>query len=239
MFSRLGSAVALAAAIALPLTSIAQACTPANRAALLILDFSDSMSAKVPSGQTRVEIARNAVEQVVTVFPPEGKLALRVYGSEAASAQMDCKDTRLLVPFAAAGDNKQAIVEAIYAVRPRGMTPIGYALEQSRQDFPTDEDDRVIVVVSDGRETCDANSCAAASKLAAEGFVIHAVGLVVDRNAALQLKCLATVSGGTYVDVPNAIELPDKLKEIFEACKIGTLVPRDVREMVAAAFNTG
>ena len=45
------------------------------------------MSAKVPSGQTRVEIARNAVEQVVTVFPPEGKLALRVYGSETPSAQ--------------------------------------------------------------------------------------------------------------------------------------------------------
>jgi Ca-activated chloride channel homolog len=239
MLSRLGSAVALAAAAALPLSSVAEACTPANRAALLVMDLSDSMSAKVPSGQTRVEIARNAVEEVVKVFPPEGKLALRVYGSETPSAQMDCRDTRLLVPFAAAGENKQAIVEAIYAVRPRGMTPIGFALEQSRQDFSIDDDDRVIVVVSDGRETCDANPCATASKLAAEGFVIHAVGLVVDRNAALQLKCLATVSGGTYVDVPNAIELPDKLKEIFEACKIGDLMPGDVRPAPASPFRTG
>ena len=239
MRSRLGSAVALAAAVALPLTSAAEACTPANRAALLVMDLSDSMSAKVPSGQTRVEIARNAVEQVVAVFPPEGKLALRVYGSDTPSAQMDCKDTRLLVPFAAAGENKQAIVDAIYSVRPRGMTPIGFALEQARQDFLVDDDDRVIVVVSDGRETCDANPCAAASKLAAEGFVIHAVGLVVDRNAALQLKCLATVSGGTYVDVPNAIELPDKLKEIFEACKISTLMPGEIRQRVSQTFAAG
>jgi Ca-activated chloride channel family protein len=239
MCSRIGAAAALAAAFAIPLAPVAEACTPANRAALLILDLSDSMTAKVPSGETRVEIARKAVEQVVAVFPPEGRLALRVYGSETPAAQMDCRDSRLLVPFAAAGENKQAIIDAIYTVRPRGMTPIAFALDQARKDFPADVEDRVIVVVSDGRETCGANPCASASALAAEGFVIHSVGLVVDRTAALQLKCLATVSGGTYLDVPNALELPDKLKELFEACKISGLRPGEAPSSPTGPFALG
>jgi Ca-activated chloride channel family protein len=225
MPSRFGATVALAAALAVPLTSLAEACTPANRSALLILDLSDSMTARVPSGQTRISVARTAVEEVVKVFPPEADLALRVYGSETPYGRMDCRDSRLLVPFAPAGENKEAIIDAIYNVRPQGMTPIAFALTEARRDFDTKNEDRVIVIVSDGRETCDSNPCAAATKLAAEGFVIHSVGLVVDRNAALQLKCLATVSGGTYLDVPNALELPEKLKEMFEPCKISSLPP--------------
>jgi Ca-activated chloride channel family protein len=225
MASRIGVTVALAAALAAPLSSLAEACTPPNQSALLILDLSDSMTARVPSGQTRISVARTAVEEVVKVFPPEAELALRVYGSDTPYGQMNCRDSRLLVPFAPAGENASAIIDAIYNVRPQGMTPIAFALEQARSDFTTKNEDRVIVVVSDGRETCDNNPCAAASKLAAEGYVIHAVGLVVERTAALQLKCLATVSGGTYLDVPNALELPQKLGELFSPCKIVSLPP--------------
>ncbi len=225
MASRIGFTVALAAALAAPLAPVAEACTPANRSALLILDLSDSMTARVPSGQTRIAVARTAVEEVVKVFPPEAELALRVYGADSPYPSMDCRDSRLLVPFAPAGENKDAIVEAIYGVRPQGMTPISFALDEAPGDFTGKNEDKIIVVVSDGRETCGTNPCASASKLAAQGYVIHSVGLVVDRNAALQLKCLATVSGGTYLDVPNALELPEKLKELFEPCKIVSLPP--------------
>jgi Ca-activated chloride channel homolog len=234
MLFRFGFAVALVAALAAPAATIAEACTPPNRAALLILDLSDSMIAKVPSGETRIDVARHAVEEVVSVYPPEGELALRVYGSDSAYPQMDCKDSRLLVPFAPASQNKQAIVDAIWGVRPQGLTPIAYALDQAGRDFPADAKDRMIVLVSDGRETCNANPCSVASDLAAKGFLIHTVGLVVERTAALQLQCIATVSGGTYVDVPNAIELPEKLKEIFQACKIAEL---DLRKLNPAAHS--
>jgi Ca-activated chloride channel homolog len=239
MRSRLGLAAALAAALAIPAISIAQACTPPNRAALLILDLSDSMIAKVPSGEARIDVARHAVEQVVAVYPPEGQLALRVYGSDSPYAQMNCKDSRLLVPFAPASQNKQAIIDAIWGVGPRGLTPIAFALDQARHDFPTDAKDRMIVLVSDGRETCSNNPCAVASDLASQGFLIHTVGLVVDRNAALQLQCIATVTGGMYVDVPNAIELPEKLKEIFQACKISEFDLRDLRRLQPSPSRAG
>jgi Ca-activated chloride channel family protein len=228
MPSRLGVGAALAAALMLPLAPVAEACVPPKQSVLLIMDFSDSMIAKVPSGETRIQVARRAVEEVVTIFPPEARLALRAYGSETPYPYMDCRDTKLLVPFATAADNKEAILDAIYAASPRGMTPISNALTEGGKDFG-DAEDRVIVVVSDGRETCGTNPCTAASDLARQGFVIHSVGLVVDRNAALQLKCLATVSGGTYLDVPNALELPQKLSDLFQACKIVDLDPRHWR----------
>jgi Ca-activated chloride channel family protein len=226
---------ALAAALPLALVPAAEACMPANRSALLIFDASSSMTAKVPSGQARIDVARRAVEDMIRIFPPEGHIALRVYGSESPFTRMNCQDTKLLVPFAPAAENAAAIVEAIWGVPAQGLTPIAYALEQARGDFPGDAEDRVIVIVSDGRETCNGNPCAVAAKLAGEGFVIHTIGFVVERTAALQLKCISTVSGGTYFDVPVAVDLPDKLKEVFQACPVSGLPPRPGATALARA----
>ncbi len=231
-----GHLIALTAAFTVPFVSFAHACTPADRAALLILDASASMTAKVPNGETRINVARRAVEGVVHIFPPEAQLALRVYGSQSPDSQHNCKDSQLVVPFAPAGDNKDAIIDAVWLTRAQGLTPIAYALDQARNDFSEDQQDRVIVVVSDGHETCSGNACKVASDLAAEGFVIHTVGFVVDLRAAAQLKCIAAVSGGTYFDVPVAVDLPDKLREVFQACQVSDAgTPRDAVEIRVAA----
>jgi len=217
-------ATAMTAALAGPLMAVAEACVPPDRAALLILDASYSMRRGVArTGTNRFNLARQAVAAVVNLFPPEGYLALRFYGSESQSIREDCLDTKLAVPFAPAAENRDAILLALADAHARGLTPIAYALQQAVSDFPGGDLDKLIIVVSDGIEACAGDPCGAAIELGALGFTIHTVGFVVNRSARAQLQCIAAVTGGTYFDVPVAVQLPDKLKEAFSACPIAFL----------------
>jgi hypothetical protein len=85
--------------------------------------------------------------------------------------------------------------------------------------WPAPLSERVIVLISDGKETCEGDPCAMAKALGAEGFTIHTVGFVVDSAARMQLQCMARVTGGTYFEAPTGPELPSLLEEAFNACK--------------------
>ena len=94
----------------------------------------------------------------------------------------------------------------------QGYTPIAYSLEQAANDFPADAKERVIVLVSDGKETCKGDPVVAAKALAGKGITVHTVGFIVDTAARGQLQAIARATGGTYFDAPVGPELPDTLK---------------------------
>jgi Ca-activated chloride channel family protein len=219
--------LALTAALAVPLVPAAHACIPPQRAALLILDASYSMLRTVPrTGITRFNFARQAVISLVDLFPDDGRLALRFYGGDSFATRNDCRDTRLAVPFGASAANRDAIKLALSAAHARGVTPIAYALEQAVGDFAGNQAlEKLIVVVTDGIESCSGDPCAAATALAAQGFVINTIGFMVDRGARQQLQCMAQVSGGFYFDVPVAVDLKDRLKDALYDCPIAGLSP--------------
>ena len=77
---------------------------------------------------------------------------------------------------------------------------------------------RVIVLVSDGKETCQGDPVVAARALAAKGITVHTVGFIVDTAARGQLQAIARATGGTYFDAPVGPELPDTLKQALNAC---------------------
>ena len=215
-------ALALTAALAVPLGGVAEACILPGRAALLVLDASYSMQKYVATTNTsRFEIARRAVAGMVELFPEDGYLALRFYGSRSDRMAQDCADTTLAVPFAPAFENRDDILLALTVTETNGLTPIARALEAAVRDFPRDNTtEKLIIVVSDGIESCNGDPCETAADLADLGFVVHTVGFVVNRATATQLRCIANATGGTYFDVPVAVELSDTLKEAFSACPI-------------------
>ena len=110
----------------------------------------------------------------------------------------------------------------------QGYTPIAYSLGQAANDFPADAKERVIVLVSDGKETCQGDPVVAAKALAAKGITVHTVGFIVDTAARGQLQAIARATGGTYFDAPVGPELPDTLKSALNACKkrVVTLPPK-------------
>jgi len=220
MLKRMGCCVLSGLGMALLVTSLsAQTCNTAARTVALILDASGSMNAKLPNGETRIAVAQRAIKGVAGYIPGQAQLSLRMYGAQSAASQKNCQDTHVAVPFAAASANASAVAAAVDGVKAQGYTPIAYALEQAANDFTADAKERVIVLVSDGKETCQGDPAVAAKALAAKGITVHTVGFIVDAAARMQLQNIARLTGGSYFDAPVGPELPDTLKSAFAACK--------------------
>ena len=216
------------AAVVLPAGALGQTCNTADRSVLLILDASGSMNARLPNGETRIAVAQRAIKGVAGFIPAQAQLSLRMYGAQSAARQKNCQDTNLAVPFGAASAAGGAITANVDGAKAQGYTPIAYSLGQAANDFPADAKERVIVLVSDGKETCQGDPVVAAKALAAKGITVHTVGFVVDTAARGQLQAIARTTGGTYFDAPVGPELPDTLKQALGACKkrVVTLPPK-------------
>jgi Mg-chelatase subunit ChlD len=212
------SLAALAASL-LPAPALAQSCNTADRSVLLILDASGSMNAKLPNGETRIAVAKRAIKGVAGFMPVQTQLSLRMYGAQSTAHQKNCQDTHLAVPFGAASAAGSAITTTVNEVKAQGYTPIAYSLGQAATDFPADAKERVIVLVSDGKETCQGDPVLAARALAAKGITVHTVGFIADTAARGQLQAIARATGGTYFDAPVGPELPDTLNQALNACK--------------------
>jgi hypothetical protein len=227
MQCKLGVVVVLLA-VCLPSVAYTQSCNTADRSVLLILDSSGSMNAKLPNGETRIAVAKRAIKGVAGFIPAQAQISMRMYGAQSAARQKNCQDTHVAVPFGPAGDSSGAITAAVDGVTAQGYTPIALSLQQAANDFPATAKERVIVLVSDGKETCQGDPLVAAKALAAKGITVHTVGFIVDTAARGQLQAIARATGGSYFDAPVGPELPDTLKSAFAACKkrVVTLPPK-------------
>lgn len=218
----------LAVAAAVPSAASSQTCNTADRTIELILDASGSMNARLPNGETRFAVAQRAIKGVASFVPAEARLSLRMYGAQSPAKAKNCQDTHLAIPFDATSANASGIASTVDGTKAQGYTPIALSLQQAADDFPADAKERVIVLVSDGKETCQGDPALAAKALAAKGITVHTVGFIVDSAARMQLQNIARATGGSYFDAPVGPELPETLKSAFNACKkrVVTLPPK-------------
>ena len=206
----------LAGAVA---SSRTAAAAPPGRAVELILDASGSMNGRLADGTPRIDAARTALGTLLAELPADTVIALRVYGADSPREKHDCADTRLAVPFGAAGAVKTKVVAAARGLKAQGYTPITRVLELAAADFPADGGERVIVLVSDGRETCEGDPCATAQALARAKVrtLIHTVGFGADEAALAQLRCISSVTGGRHFGAGDAAGLAAVLAEAVAA----------------------
>jgi von Willebrand factor type A domain len=210
---------ALLAGVAILTFVAAPADAQEGRSIALILDASGSMNAKLASGQTRIEAAKAAVAAFVDKLDPKTRLSYRVYGHQSPTKDKNCKDSELLVDFGAAGANKNAILAKTKDVKAQGYTPITHVIQLAAADVAKEPGARAVVLVSDGKETCEGDPCAAAKALADADakLVIHTIGFNVDAAARFQLQCIAKVARGTYSDAAGAADLGARLGEVAAA----------------------
>ncbi|MGH6767935.1 MAG: hypothetical protein ACRECO_02820 [Xanthobacteraceae bacterium] len=177
------------------------------------------MNARLAGGGTRIDAAKAAVAAFVGKLDPAIRIGYRVYGHQSPTKARNCKDTELLVGFGPAAANRDAILAKTKGVRARGYTPITYVIQLAAADIGKEPGARTIVLVSDGKETCAGDPCAAAKALAAADarLVIHTIGFNVDAAARYQLQCVARVARGTYSDATGAADLGASLGKVAAA----------------------
>jgi hypothetical protein len=172
---------------------------------LIILDTSSSMADSFENS-TKIAVAKQVLEDVVADLPDNMDVGLRIFGG--------CEYSQLLRPIETL--DKTALKAQIGSIETGGPTPIAYTLEQAKTDFANVSGTKLILLVSDGMETCKGDPVAAAKALLAAGYKmrIDVVGFDVAGQPAAreQLQEIAKVTNGTFYSAQSSQELRAALK---------------------------
>lgn len=184
---------------------------PGRGAVEVILDASGSMLQRL-EGIRRIELARQALLELVEGAIPAGTpFALRVFGHREADA---CR-TDLEIPLAplepAAAAQRIRAVEAMNLAK----TPIADSLRRVGEDLAGVEGPRLVVLVTDGEETCSGDPAAAIRALSEGGtrVEVNIVGFAIEELMLReQFEKWAELGGGRYLDATDGDGLRDAMR---------------------------
>lgn len=190
---------------------------------ILVLDASGSMWGQI-DGQNKITIAREVIESVIKDWDQNHQLGLIAYGHRKKG---DCKDIEELIPVGKLDRNN--FNKAVKELNPKGRTPLTDAVRIAAEKLKYTEEKATVILISDGKETCDADPCAIANELEKAGldFTTHVVGFdVSDKSGIGQLECLAINTGGAYITAKDAAELKTALKTAVKKVVEATPPPK-------------
>jgi len=199
-------------------------------AVLFVFDASGSMMKPV-QGKPKIEVARSVMNGVVKSLAPDVKVGLLSFGHRRKG---DCSDIEVLAPI---GDDRAAVLGAVDHLKAMGETPLTDAIRLAAQQFQGYEGQSSVVVISDGKEECKGDPCAAAREAVAAGvhLRIHVVGFDVTPDEAKQLQCVAKEGKGKYFTATSSTELTKALAEVQKevAAPVPTPAPQKVQPTAA------
>lgn len=195
---------------------------PCTDDAMIVFDASGSMAgngwgygSESAGSVPRIDKVRAAMREILPSVTRFRRVGLITYGSGAwnqCSIRLDLKPT----PNAA-----DRIMTAIDALRPAGRTPLTGAVAQAADVLDFRHKPGLIVVLTDGEETCGGSPCGLSEKLHAEAnqLTIQVIGLRVKNYAwmgdqgIIDAKCLAEKNGGQYLPVDTLAGLREALEK--------------------------
>jgi Ca-activated chloride channel family protein len=177
---------------------------------LFLLDASHSMGQKWDN-KPLWEIAKKTIEEFSFFLQKNYnvEMGLRVYGHNSPVSANDCFDSKLEVPIEE--NSAKKIVAKLRTIEYKGTTPLTYSLEQAAEDLGCNSKKNVIILITDGYETCNRNPCAMAEKLLDFRISIKPliIGLNIDPKEIQHLHCIG--------DFKNARNKEDFKKELYNS----------------------
>lgn len=201
----------LSTALLLGLSSFA---VQASDKTILVLDASGSMWEQIDN-KPKIEIARQALKSILADWPADQELGLVAYGHRSKG---DCKDIETLIPVAPLDAANMG--KTVDNLIPKGKTPLSAAVKQAAEALKYTEEKATVILISDGKETCDSDPCTLGTELEKAGvnFTAHVIGFDVAKvEDQAGLKCLAENTGGKFIAAANASELNKALVETVQA----------------------
>ncbi len=195
---------------------------------LFIVDFSNSMNEKI-GPKTKLEMAIETIQELLTELPKETEIGLRVYGQRTGVTYVDgCMASKLMVPIEK--NNKTNIEGALYSTKAVGWTPITYSLKQAvHYDFVGFKGKKKIILLTDGGENCDESPCTWAIGLMRirNDISIDVIAFdIFDVEANNQLKCTALTTSGKFHSATTQAELR---KSLFDSMNVDKDVKGEIK----------
>lgn len=158
-----------------------------------------------PLGNTyRIEVARQALTDLVTnELGDDVPFAMRVFG------HIEARSCRTDLEVALGALDKTSVNDFIATISPqnRSKTAIAASLALAAQDLAAVDGSKVIVLITDGEESCEGDPAAEITKLVAgdPNIRVNIVGFAVDNPALSQTFAeWAELGNGTYFDTSDA-----------------------------------
>ena len=136
---------------------------PCTEDAMIVFDASGSMSGNqtlgIPNSRPRIDEVRAALARVLPTATKHRRVGLITYGPgpyNQCNVKLDLKPT---------ADAFKQIMRAVNGLVPAGKTPLTSAVEQAAEVLNYRSKPGVIVVVTDGEETCGGAPCELAKQL--------------------------------------------------------------------------
>ncbi len=189
-----------------------EARTPCTEDAMIVFDASGSMAGNTVQGLfsdiTRIDEVRKALGQVLPGVTKLRKVGLITYGP---GPYGQCN---VALDFAPMPDAAQRIMSAVNALNPAGKTPLVNAVEMAAEVLDYKSSQGVVVLVTDGEETCGGAPCSLGKSIKANGrLTVHVIGYQLKAfrwtgaQSFLDVKCLAEETGGLYITAENRQDL--------------------------------
>jgi Ca-activated chloride channel family protein len=214
---------ALAVAALFPSFEVAVAAegerTPCNEDAMLVFDASGSMAGNIDSGiattRPRIDEVRRALKTVLPNVTRLRRVGLITYGPgpyQQCNVQLDFKP----IPHAA-----ERILRDVSGLNPAGKTPLTAAVGQAAEVLDYRTKPGVVVLLTDGEETCGGTPCELGRQLHAEAanLTVHVISFRfkniywTGQQSILDTKCLAELNGGLYITADNEQELVEAFEK--------------------------
>ncbi len=205
---------------------------PCSEDAMIVFDASGSMAGTVGLGiatpVTRIDEVRRALGRVLPNATKIRRVGLVTYGPgpyQQCNVQLDLEP----MPNAAA-----LIMGKVNALTPAGRTPLASAVQKAADVLDYRQKPGVIVVVTDGEETCGGEPCTLGRKLHkdASQLTVHVIGYRAQgpfswtgEQSLIDARCLAEDNGGLYISVNTADELVEALTKTLDCPMVTEKAP--------------
>jgi Ca-activated chloride channel homolog len=195
---------------------------PCTDDAMIVFDASGSMSGNqtlgIPNSKPRIDEVRYALAQVLPSATKFRRVGLVTYGP---GPYNQCNVSLDLKPTANAA---KQIMRAVNRIVPAGKTPLTSGIEQAAEALDYRNKPGVIVVVTDGEETCGRSPCDVSKMLHdnAAQLTVHVIGFRYSgyswtgQNSIMDLMCIADLNNGLYIKANNEDELIHALEKTLD-----------------------
>lgn len=186
---------------------------PCTEDAMIVFDASGSMSGNTSTGignmKPRIDEVRKALARVLPRAAQFRKIGLVTYGP---GPYQQCNVSLDMMPRPSAAG---PILKVVNNIVPAGKTPLTEAVLQAANVLEYRTKPGLIVVLTDGEETCGGDPCSLGGWLETNStkLTVHVIGFRLEKNlwhgaqSYMNARCLAEETGGLYIETENQDEL--------------------------------